>query len=102
METRRPPLLDMTPQGEFRTPGFRLSWPMRVGLLALGVSLAAGLAASAALLIYLALILIPVAIVAGAVAYVALRLQLWRAGGKRWAGQAVPPRSPVNRWASFK
>jgi hypothetical protein len=83
MNTRQPPLLDMTPQGEFRTPGFRLSWPMRIGLVALGVSFVAGLVASAALLIYLALILIPVAIVAGLVAYLALRLQLWRVGGRR-------------------
>ena len=82
MQTRRPPLLDMTPQGEFRTPGFRLGWPMRSGLVALGISVVAGLVASAALLIYLALILIPVAIVAAAIAYVALRLQIWRAGGR--------------------
>ncbi len=81
MEQRHPPLLDMTPQGEFRTTaGFRLSWPMRIGLVALGVSVVAGLVASAALLIYLALILIPVAIVAAAVAYIALRLQIWRGG----------------------
>ncbi len=83
MISRQPPLLDMTPQGEFRAPGFRLSWPMRIGLVALGVSFVAGLVAASALLIYLALILIPVAIVAGAVAYVALRLQLWRVGGRR-------------------
>jgi hypothetical protein len=82
MQTRRPPLLDMTPQGEFRTPGFRLSWPMRVGLVALGISVVAGLVAGAALLIYLALILIPVAIVAAAIAYIALRLQLWRTGAR--------------------
>jgi hypothetical protein len=70
----------MTPQGEFRTPGFRLSWPMRIGLVALGISVVAGLVASAALLIYLVLILIPVAIVAAIIAYAALRLQLWRTG----------------------
>jgi hypothetical protein len=64
---------------------------MRVGLVALGVSFVAGLVASAALLIYLVLILIPVAIVAGAVAYVALRLQLWRGGVKR---HAVPRARP--------
>jgi predicted branched-subunit amino acid permease len=85
MQFRQPPLLDMTPQGEFRTPGFRLGWPMRVGLVAMGVSLVAGVVAMGALLIYLALILIPVAIVAGAVAYVALRLQVRRAG----SGKAV-------------
>jgi len=73
----------MTPQGEFRAPAFRLSWPMRIGLVALGVSFVAGIVASFALLIYLALILIPVALAAGAVAYVAIRLQLWRSGGGR-------------------
>ena len=78
MNTRQPPLLDMTAQGEFRTPAFRLSWPMRVGLVALGVSFVAGIVASFALLIYLALLLIPVMLAAGAVAYVAIRVQLWR------------------------
>ena len=83
MNTRQPPLLDMTPQGEFRAPAFRLSWPMRIGLVALGVSFVAGVVASFALLIYLALILIPVALAAGVVAYVAIRLQLWRSRGGR-------------------
>jgi hypothetical protein len=78
MTSRQPPLLDMTPQGEFRTPSFRLSWPMRIGLVAFGISVFAGLVASAALLVYLAVILVPVAIVAAMIAYAALRLQLWR------------------------
>jgi hypothetical protein len=90
MPQRHPPLLDMTPQGEFRAPGFRLSWPMRIGLVALGISVVAGLVASAALLIYLVLILIPVAIVAAVIAYIALRLQLWRTGSRPTAPVKTP------------
>ena len=83
MNTRQPPLLDMTPQGEFRAPAFRLSWPMRVGLAALAVSFVAGVVATFALVISLVLFLVPVALAAGAVAYLGFRLQLWRTGGGR-------------------
>ena len=83
MNTRQPPLLDMTPQGEFRAPAFRLSWPMRVGLAALAVSFVAGVVATFALVISLVLFLVPVAVAAAAVAYVGYRLQLWRVGGGR-------------------
>lgn len=60
-----------------------MSWPMRIGLSALCISVICGIVAGAALLIYLALILIPVAIVAGLIAYLALRLQIWRLSGRR-------------------
>ncbi len=83
MNTRQPPLLDMTPEGEFRAPAFRLSWPMRIGLVALGVSFVAGIVATFALLVSLVLFIIPVALAAGVVAYVAVRLQLWRTKGGR-------------------
>ncbi len=78
----------MTPDGEFRAArfqagGFRLPWPTKVFLAAIAVSLVAGVVASFALLIYLALLLIPVALVVGAVGYVALRVQAFRARGTR-------------------
>ncbi len=73
----------MTPQGEFRAPAFRLNWPMRVGLIALGVSFVAGVVATFALVISLVLVLVPAALAAAAVAYLAIRLQLWRSGGGR-------------------
>ncbi len=78
----------MTPDGEFRQPqfhagGFRLPWPTKLFLVALGVSLVAGVVASFALLIYLALLLIPVALAVGAVGYVALRVQALRGRGTR-------------------
>ena len=41
----------------------------------------AGAAALAALAFWLALLLIPVAIVAGGIAYAAFRWRLWQAGG---------------------
>ena len=83
MDMRQPPLLDMTPQGEFRTPAFRLSWPMRVGLVALGVSFAAGVVATVMIVIFLALSAIPLMLAASVVAYVALRLQSRRPGGRQ-------------------
>ncbi len=73
----------MTSQGEFRAPAFRLNWPLRVGLVALGVSFVAGVVATFAIVISLALVLIPAALAAGLVAYVAIRLQVWRGGGNR-------------------
>ncbi len=55
-----------------------LTWPMRIGIGAVIVAALAGLAASAVLLLWLASILIPIAILAGAVGYAALRFQVWR------------------------
>ncbi len=80
MDRRFPKTIDMTPEGEFRSPMATpaISWPARVGLVALGVSLVTGLVASLALLAYLALLLLPIAIGAGLVAYLALRLQFRR------------------------
>jgi hypothetical protein len=71
--------IDMTPDGGMLPPErARLSWPMRIGIGAVIVALLAGLAASAAIFLWLASVLIPVAVVAALVAYAALRIQLWR------------------------
>jgi len=83
MERRQAPVLDMTPDGEFRPVGFRIPWPTRVFLLAVGVSLVAGVIAGAALLIYITLLLIPVALAVLAIGYVTLRVQAWRGGKQR-------------------
>ena len=83
MEQRHPPLLDMTPDGQFRQVGFRLPWPTRVFLVAVGVALVAGVIAGAALLIYVTLLLIPVALAVLAIGYVTLRVQAWRGGKQR-------------------
>ncbi len=91
MAHREPPLLDLTPEGEFRRapspsgpPFGRPSWAARLAaralVVALIVALIAGGLATAALAFWLALTLIPIAIAAGLVAYVAFRFNLWRTG----------------------
>ncbi len=77
MSRRQPPLLDLTPDGEFRQP-VRPPWATRVAAWALVVAVIAGGLAVAAVAFWLALMLIPIAIVAGLVAYLAFRFQLWR------------------------
>ncbi|HWA80543.1 MAG TPA: hypothetical protein VG848_09580 [Acetobacteraceae bacterium] len=79
MIRRQPPLLDLTPDGEFRQP-VRPPWATRVATWALVVALIAGGLAAAAVAFWLALTLIPVALIAGLVAYLAFRFQLWRGG----------------------
>jgi hypothetical protein len=78
----RQPLLDMTPDGGFREPTIS---PLvaRVFRLALIVAVIAGVIAAAALALWVALALIPIAIAAGVIAYAALRWQMWRAGRQR-------------------
>lgn len=76
---RSGPQLDMTPDGQFveppsETPSEKL---LRYGA---AVAVLAGLAAMAALALWVAFALIPVAIVAGLIAYGAFRWRLWRLG----------------------
>lgn len=72
-------------RGGFGGPA-RLSWPMRVGLAAVAVAFAATAIAGAAIALYVASLLLPVALLAGLVAYVAFRVQLWRARRARYSG----------------
>jgi hypothetical protein len=83
MQDHPPPTLDMTPDGDFRAAPARLGWRMRVFLVAFGVSLVTGLIAVVVLSLYLALLLIPVAIGLTAFAYVAQKWRAWRAGSVR-------------------
>jgi hypothetical protein len=69
--------IDMTPAGEILPRQSGLSWPVRIGIAAGLVALLAGVASAAAIFLWLASLLLPVALVAGAVAYGAFRLQLW-------------------------
>lgn len=72
--------IDMTPDGEFRTPP-PVPWSVKVLRWAIVVAvLAAGLAV-AALALWFALVLIPVALGAGLIAYLAFRYRVWKAGG---------------------
>ena len=71
-------MLDMTPDGEFRRqPG--LSLGARIVLAAAVVAVIAGGLAISAFVLGLALALVPVALVAVLVAYLAFRFEVWRA-----------------------
>ncbi len=82
----RPPILDMTPEGEFRDPAPRRTWLDRALARVGGVALLVALAAGGLLMVALALLflglLLPVAIAAGLVAFISL---WWRA--RRLRGQ---------------
>ncbi len=82
MRNRSDLILDMTPAGEFREPASsgrrKTPFGVRLGRTAIIVAfMAAGLAV-AALALWFALILIPVAFGAGLVAWAAFRFHLWR------------------------
>ena len=76
------PTLDMTPEGEFVTPP-RATWSAKLMRYAIVVAVLAGMLAVAALVLWAALILIPVAIGAALVAYGLFRWRLWQARRQR-------------------
>ena len=92
MEDRsRRVILDMTPDGDFRTSPrsngkIRSNWPLKLGVGAAVISAGAVAIVAAALFLWLASILIPVAIVAGLVAYIAFRIQVFRAARQHRSG----------------
>jgi hypothetical protein len=81
----------MSPDGSFRGPA-RPPLTARVGGVALLLAAVAGAAGLAALALWLALALIPIALGAALVAWAAFRFQVWRARGRAPAG-AVPAHS---------
>jgi hypothetical protein len=83
------PQLDMTPDGQFIEPPRKSASEklLRYGVL---VAVIAGLAGLAALALWFALMLIPVVIGAGAIAYAAFRWRMWRLG-RSAGGQLRPP-----------
>jgi hypothetical protein len=86
MSDRPPKIIDMTPQGEFvaspreafSARGARVTWPMRIGLGAALVAAVAGGLAVAAVFLWVASVLVPVALIAAIVAYGAFKFQRWR------------------------
>ncbi len=76
----RPPELDMTIEGEFRTPP-RPPLLNRILIWAVIVAVLAGALVFAALALWLALIILPVAIGAAVIAWAIYRYQAWRAKG---------------------
>jgi hypothetical protein len=90
----RGPVIDMTPDGEFRSAktwsgkspfgAFRYSASITPGTLKIGgiailVAVLAGTVAAAALALWLAMTLVPIAIVAGLIGWGALKIQRWQA-----------------------
>ncbi len=82
MEQDRPLIIDMTAQGEFAAEAAQpvaAPFLFKLGLGAALVAIVAGAVAVAAVFLWVASVLVPVALVATAVAYGAFRFQLWRA-----------------------
>lgn len=75
-----PPELDMRADGSFRAPQ-RPPIMTRIFIWAVVVAFIAGGLAAAAFALWLALFLVPVALLAAVIAWLALRFQLWRARG---------------------
>ena len=75
MRNRVPQTIDMTPGGDFVAPPARATWPLRLGLGAAIVAVVAGAVTVAAVFLWIASVMLPVALVAGAIAYAAFRLQ---------------------------
>lgn len=90
--SNRPPELDMTIAGEYRTPP-KPSFMTRVMIWAIVVAALAGAFALAAFALWLALIILPVAIGAAVVAWLIWRFQVWR--GQRSVGGG--PRRDIYR-----
>jgi fatty acid desaturase len=78
MSDRVPPDLDLLPDGTFRPR--RPPLAVRIFRWAVIVALLTATLALAAFALWFVLVLIPVAIVAGLIAWLAFRYQLWRAG----------------------
>lgn len=77
-----PPELDLLPDGSYRPRRPPVS--SRIFAWAIVVAVVAAALVAAALALWFALILIPVMVVAGLIAWLAFRYQVWRAGQSRW------------------
>ena len=89
--TETAPVLDMTPDGQFVDPSPGAAPPLaaRVIGVAVVVAVLAGVLGFALLALWLASILIPVALVAGLIAYGVFRVQVWRAGSALRGGGSL-------------
>ena len=84
MREQPPTTIDMTPAGEFLPPPGTAplrgaaKWPLRLGLGAAAVAAVAAAVVLAALFLWVASVLLPVALMAGFIAYGAFKYQAWR------------------------
>jgi membrane protein implicated in regulation of membrane protease activity len=77
MAKHQPPDLDMTLEGEFVTPS-KPPLTSRIMLWLLVIAVVAGMLSLAAFALWLALLVLPVALGAAAIAYGLFRYRLWR------------------------
>ena len=84
MSDRRPPELDLLPDGSFRPR--RPPIAARIFAWAVVIAVVAAALAVASLALWFALILIPVVAVAGVIAWLSFKYQLWRAGSSGRSG----------------
>jgi hypothetical protein len=89
MKRNEPPQLDMTLEGEFVAPP-TAPVSARIMMWAVVVAIITGGLAVAAIALWLAMMILPVALGAALVAYLLFRYRMWRAG--------VGGRRPVNLW----
>lgn len=78
----------MTPEGGFREPP-RAPLGIRVAVVATVTAVLAGALAITLLALWFALALIPVALIAAAVAWIAFRIQLWRIKRSAWNARSI-------------
>ena len=83
MRPRVPQTIDMTPAGDFvgaSRPNVSSNslWPLKLGLAAAALAAVAGVIAVGAVVLWIAMMLLPVALMAGLVAYAAFKFQVWR------------------------
>ncbi len=78
MDQRRPPELDMTISGEFVSPP-KVPISSRILMWAIVVALLAGALSLAAFTLWIALMILPVALGAAVVAWAMFRYRVWRA-----------------------
>ena len=71
------PIIDMTPEGEFR-PEAGTAFSVKILRVAIMVAALAGALALAAFALWIALLLIPVAVGAAAIAWLAWRWRMWQ------------------------
>jgi len=91
MSHRVPPELDMLPDGRFRTPP-RPPVATRVFIWAVLVAAVSAGLVGAFLALWVALTLLPIAIIAALVAWLALRFQIWRARSSASGQRNIRPR----------
>jgi len=82
MSDHRPPEIELLPDGSYRPRRPQIA--ARIFAWAMVIAVAAGALAVAAFALWFALILIPVVVAAGLIAWLAFRYQLWRARQRGW------------------